>query len=338
VINLVSRVAVRPTLGGTSKVFRNLIKGLDRLAYPYVVNRRLDSCRRLWVQDDLRVLRFLPGDDVRIVIGPSMYPFNLPSRQLGDKAVFVYPSEWPEEHWSAVGFAVRPSAHWPVGVDLDEFPERRPGHQTTVLVYYKHRRAGDLEQATGALESRRVPYRVLRYGQYTEPQFRELLHETGFAVWVSGTESQGLAMLEAMASGVPIVVFDCTRLSQNWATDLDFARVDASVPVTSAPYFDERCGLKTSTRQELGHAIDVMMDTWRSYTPRAFVRERLDLEGQARKFVDLWGRWGLTFEDGLRERPRCLRQLRLPPTWIAHAVVRRLRSRRYFRRMPRAIR
>src|SRR5207244_10387755 len=132
----------------------------------------------------------------------------------------------------------------------------------------------------------------------------------------------------AMASGVPVVVYDCTRLSQNWGTDLDFAAVDAPVAATSAPYFDSRCGVKAAMPDDLCEAIDVMQETWRSYAPRQFVIEELSLERQARAFVDLWSRWGWTFEEGLRERLRCAGELRLPPTWIAYAIVRRLRTRR----------
>ena len=334
-INLVSRAGSRGPVGGTPKLFANLTKGLDRIGYPYVVNQRLDACRRLWIQDDLRAVRFLPKG-VKAVFGPAIYPFNLPSRDLGDDALYVYPSAWAQEHWTAIGLGVRPSVWWPVGVDVDAFPERPPHQGQRVLVYHKHRTDDDLKTATDALERRGIPYRVLRYGGYSEDEFRALLRETSFAVWVAGTESQGLAMAEAMASGVPVVVYDCTRLTQNWGTDLDFAAVDAPVAVTSAPYFDDRCGIKAPGAEDLERAIDVMRDAWRSYAPRQYVVEELALERQARAFVALWERWGLTFEEGLRERPSRSGELRLPPTWIAHAVVRRLRSRRYFRRMPRA--
>jgi hypothetical protein len=333
VINLVSRASLHSGVGGTPKVFVNLTKGLDRIGYPYVVNQRLDSCRRLWIQDDLRALRFVPAGDVKTVVGPSMYPFSLPSRTLGDYALFVYPSAWPAAHWSAIGLGVQPSAVWPVGVDVDAFPQREPRDQKSVLVYHKHRTFGDLKVAIDALERRRIPLRVIRYGAYREDEFRDVLRETSFAVWVSGTESQGLAMLEALASGVPVVVYDCTRLSQNWGTDLDFSTLDAPIAVTSAPYFDERCGIKAATVEELERGIDLLQSAWRTYDPRQFVIDELALERKARAFVDLWGRWGLTFEEGLRERPRRTGALRLPPTWIAHAALRRLRTRRYFRRV-----
>ena len=333
-INLVSRMGARRGVGGTPKLFANLTKGLDRIGYPYVVNQRLDACRRLWIQDDLRALRYVPAD-VKAVFGPSMFPFCMPTRELGDDAVYIYPSAWTEAHWTAIGLGVHPSVRWPVGVDADAFPPREPRAQETVLVYHKHRSDTDLKIVTDALERRDIAHRVLRYGSYTEDELRALVRETSFAVWVAGTESQGLAMAEVMASGVPVVVFDCTRLMQNFGTDLDFAAVDAPIAVTSAPYFDERCGFKAATPAELENAIDAMRETWRSYSPRPFVVETLSLERQARAFVDIWSRWGLTFEGGLRERPRRSGELRLPPTWIVHALAWRLRARRYFRRTPR---
>ena len=53
-INIISRQpmigdASRPT--GPYKVFANLVKGLERIGYPYVVNRRVTASPRLWVHD-----------------------------------------------------------------------------------------------------------------------------------------------------------------------------------------------------------------------------------------------------------------------------------------------
>lgn len=53
-INIISRQplvgdASRPT--GPYKVFANLLKGLEHIGHPYVVNRRVTAAPRLWVHD-----------------------------------------------------------------------------------------------------------------------------------------------------------------------------------------------------------------------------------------------------------------------------------------------
>jgi len=69
-------------MGGQIKVFKNLIKGLDRIGYPYVVNQRLDACERLWVHDDTRALPLLhklPAE-IKAIVGPNLYvmPRDMP--------------------------------------------------------------------------------------------------------------------------------------------------------------------------------------------------------------------------------------------------------------------
>ena len=50
-INIISRAAVSNRASGPKKVVSNLIKGLEKIGYPYVVNARLDACKRLWIQE-----------------------------------------------------------------------------------------------------------------------------------------------------------------------------------------------------------------------------------------------------------------------------------------------
>ena len=84
------------------------------------------------------------------------------------------------------------------------------------------------------------------------------------------------------------------------------------IEVTAAPYFDSRCGVKVVQPNSIGAAIDEMLDRINEFEPRAFVSERLSLEGQARAFVALWTGWGLTWEEGIREQAQCDAPFRLP--------------------------
>src|SRR5207302_11422578 len=111
---------------------------------PYVVNQCLDACERLWIQNNTRALPFIPAD-VKVVLGPSFYTFDLPSRELDENTLYVYPSAPTEAHWSALDLGVHPSGIWPVGVDVDEFPERRAPESEMVLLYYKMRDPADLK-------------------------------------------------------------------------------------------------------------------------------------------------------------------------------------------------
>jgi len=51
-INLISTQADSDVISGPAKVHRSLVKGLDAIGYPYVVNRSLNSTS-VWTHDDV---------------------------------------------------------------------------------------------------------------------------------------------------------------------------------------------------------------------------------------------------------------------------------------------
>ena len=153
------------------------------------------------------------------------------------------------------------------------------------------------------LRSAGLTYRLLIYGEYTEDEQRHALAQCAFAVWHSGFETQNHALLETLACDVPMVVWDCTRQSQARSPHRYAAELD-DLPVTSAPYFDARCGLKVATLGEILPAIARLGELRASLGPRQYVLDNLPMDGQARAFVALWEHWGLSFDMGLRERPR----------------------------------
>ena len=174
-INIISRQAACAAVSGPAKVYRNLIKGLDAIGYPYVVNRSLDSTKRLWVHDDTVALRYVARARAKTVVGPNLYvlPRDIPPDTDLRGVLYIHPSEWAVEAWKAVGFDACDLAAWPVGIDLDEF---RPGEQSTrsshVLVYHKMRREDELERVLASLDRAALGHTVVRYGSYARGGIR----------------------------------------------------------------------------------------------------------------------------------------------------------------------
>jgi glycosyltransferase involved in cell wall biosynthesis len=136
---------------------------------------------------------------------------------------------------------------WPVGIDTDKFTPARPERPFSVIVYDKismhHEKVpevrGILQTVLSTLKETGVPYHLLTYGSYYEQDFLEALQKTHGFVFLSQHESQGIAALEAMSAGVPILAWNPGRvLEENWQRT---ART-WPIPATSVPYFDERCG------------------------------------------------------------------------------------------------
>jgi len=310
-INIISRSYYSRIASGPKKVANNLIKGLDLIGYPYVINKGLDTCRRLWIHDDVAALRKMSKlpSEVRVVIGPNLFvlPRQIPKGLDLSKAVYIQPSVWAKDFWERAGFKACQVAVWPVGVDTEEFRFGQPS-RGSVMVYFKQRSKEELRKVKAALESRRLPYRVMSYGSYSEGEYKQVLSQSRYAVWLGMSESQGLALEEALAANVPMVVCDAPVKEQMEAIKKRMNEESLGgigpIDATSAPYFDERCGLKIKGLGKLEEALETIESHLSDFHPREYVLENLTLEKQAREFVEIFRRYhGLPFEEGLSERP-----------------------------------
>jgi len=310
-INIVSTQADKFHLTGPYKVFNNLIKGLDRIGYPYVINRDLNATKRLWIHDDLRALKYMNTSRAYTLLGPNLVvmPHEIPKGIEIKKALYLQPSDWVVKWWKHIGFKECPLKSWPVGIDTDDFkPSNIPQSKRRILVYHKKRDPQELLFLLKALQEMNLPYWLVHYGSYDEKGYRAILSRTSFIIWHGCHESQGLALQEALACNIPILV--CDAVTFGYAVN-DYPIPDeySSFPTTTAPYFDNTCGLKISDVKNLRTAIEEMSDNFDTYTPRDFIHNNLSIEKQSKEFVRMWEHWDLTMEEGYYEkcliRKRC---------------------------------
>ena len=305
-LNIISKAYLSKTSTGPKKVVDNLIKGLDLLGYPYVVNKRLDACGMLWIHDDTEALASIGklDDSIKIVAGPNLYVVARQIPQMIDlsKIVYLQPSEWTKDLWVSFGFDRCPVEAWPTGIDTEEYkPSTR--EKKTVLVYFKQRSQEELARVREALDKKNIAYQIIHYGNYKEEDYKQLLGETRYIVWLGRQESQGIALQEALAADVPILVCDVDRLGHWEASPKEMAvfteEENNYTGATSAAYFDERCGIKIKDLATLGGALDTMECSLGTFRPRQYILENLSLEKQARALLAMYEKYfGITFDQG----------------------------------------
>ena len=309
-LNIISRSLISDSTSGPKKVVENLIKGLDRIGYPYVINKRLDSCKRLWIHDDINALWMLKSlsDSIKPIIGPNLFirPRNIPSDLDISKAVFICPSKWATSFWTDFGFNSCVTDCWPTGIDTEQY---KPStiKKDIVLLYFKQRNIDELQKVEHVLKSKNILYEVISYGSYKENEYRRLLAKSKYIIWLGRHETQGIALEEALATNIPMIVCEVTTLG-HWApsnkektffNEEDNAYTKARV----AEYFDNRCGIKINKLESLSEAIEIMEKNINTFSPRAYILENLSLEKQARDFIYLYEKYyGLSYADGLTEK------------------------------------
>lgn len=308
-INIVSKSHLSKNISGPKKVADNLIEGLKLIGYPFVVNRRLDACARLWIHDDVRALweiKNLPPE-IKVVAGPNLFlkPERVPGGLDLSRAVFLQPSQWSLGFWKDFGFRSCPLESWPVGIDTYEFAPQ-PGQKNYILVYFKQRAPAELEFVKRELAAAGLAYKVLSYPSYSEKQYKKLLGQARYVVWLGRHESQGIALEEALSCGVPAVVCDVVRIGDWTAGKKEQAQFTAEenayAKATSAEYFDAGCGTIIKKLADFRDAITQMEQNLGGFRPREYILKNLSLEKQARDFVEIYNKYfALSFERGLTE-------------------------------------
>ena len=302
-LNIIARKLDK--VSGPNKVIGNLIKGLRMIDYPFVMNHDINATRRCYIPKNKDALEFLGKARSRVVVGPNLYvlPDRIPGYLKPGLAttLYVHPCSWTIEMWKRLGYDLDNLHPWPTGIDLDEFPARAmpAAGNAEILLYHKARSPRELEIIRETLDRAGLRYRLIVYGKYRQDEYLDALRNAPFVLWHGCHESQGIALQEALASNVPVLVADVRSLVEepgsNWPESLhDFE-------VTSAPYFDARCGIRTRDLDKLPEVIEQMQGQLEIFEPRAFIAENLGLEKQARDFINLWNHWGMSFEEGLRE-------------------------------------
>jgi hypothetical protein len=286
----------RPRVGGLNKVLLNLCRGLDAIDTRYVVNLPFREVR---------------PDDRVAVLGRGRYAlagYRLSNPVLAGIGLMTHPSEWPtlfEDY--PVSLYLQHSAWtrdvyapyfgdrcclWAAGIDTERW---RPGaerqKQYDFVIYDKLRWNRDdrvrslLAPIRRELMRRKLSFVELKYGEYTEERYEDILRRCRAMIFLCEHESQGIAYQECLSAGVPILAWD-----QGWYLDPERAIwKQADIRATSVPFFDARCGLTFRGVEEFAEKLDIFIDRARSNTlaPRDYVVEELSLEKSAHGFLAL---------------------------------------------------
>ena len=240
----------RSWVSGHQRVFYNLVAGLKRIGQSYRIN-------------DYRYAQLHP-DEVACIIGK---PFILEKQQwknpiLFGASIFSHPCEqpqnfskypierillpgaWMADMWSSY-FPGRIHV-WPVGIDT-QFWSPNPDVEKDIdlLIYdkirwnYAEHKDTLLEPIRACLDDLGYRHHSIRYGTYDWSEYQSLLSRSKAMIFCCEHETQGIAYQEALACDIPILAWD---RGGHWQDPSFYPHRVQYGPVTSVPYWDERCG------------------------------------------------------------------------------------------------
>jgi hypothetical protein len=288
--------------GGAMRVFINLKTGLDRIGAPY----RINNYRHLRNNpEDLACLVGKPHllerfpQQTPLLFGTSIYnhPIDdelLPNRHLLRQV--LVPSQWVKAMFSTVWPDL--VTVWPVGIDTARWtPSPSEPKDVDILVYdkiYRHREENErelIEPLMAELRRYGLVVEYLRYGSYVEWELLALSKRVRSMAYLSHHETQGIAVEQMLSSGVPVFAWDPGGDWQNLEYLLRGVRFS---PVTSVPYWDDRCGVKFAGAADLAPRFAYF---WHGVKTNAFapremiIDNKLTLETAAEAYVGIVARY-----------------------------------------------
>lgn len=287
---------------GTLRAFMNLVDGLDRIGTPYRVNDyrwlRAHRDELACVFGKPHVLAKIPRE-TPILFGTSIYshPSDNPElpRLRNLKQVLV-PSVWVQAMFEKVWPGL--VTVWPVGIDTERWQTPATAvRDVDVLIYDKiywrreHYERTLLSPLRAELARRGLRVETLRYGFYREDQLLAFSRRARAMVYLSRHETQGIAAQQMLAAGVPLFAWDEGGL---WQDPEYFPHAVNFGPVTSVPYWDDRCGVRFRDGSDVVAAFDRFWTRVEAgaFAPRDMIVEKLTLEKCAAAYVELARRFG----------------------------------------------
>lgn len=228
----------------------------------WIVSSNLTELIKDWKVDQLRV---------PVLLGPNIeFERYLPEiASLKEKYILV-PAPWVAPVLqSRLNVPLEQIRIWASGVDTDFWKGVKSKRQN-VLIYRKNDHSDDLNTAIKFLKRENIPFKVFEYGRYRQKAFRKYLNNSIAAIWLAGTESQGMALLQAWSMDVPTLV----RRKDTYFDEIS----SVLFPASAAPYLTPETGSFSETESLKVIDLEKFFSSISMFQPREYVIQKFTLD------------------------------------------------------------
>ncbi|MEK7131250.1 MAG: hypothetical protein AAB797_00760 [Patescibacteria group bacterium] len=287
----ITKKYIRNFLGrsrGPQAVTNSLLAGLKEMEINYVLNpesKNIKDGAVVYVNESAEALRDAidikkKGRISKIIAGPIIAV--LPNEKNGimldvNIDLLPFPSAWTKDFWVAQAPQLAAKIKiWPAGVGSDcDLSQTRD----LVLVYYKSGPKKQLNYIINFLKSKNIPYEAVRYGHYRKEDYFGLLARAKSLIYLSESESQGLALGEAWMHNVPTLVWN-----RGYWEYCGYKWFDGKI---SAPYLTAECGLFFAGEEDFSAKWRDFTGNLSLYKPRDYALTNFTNTLAAKRFIDL---------------------------------------------------
>jgi hypothetical protein len=119
---------------------------------------------------------------------------------------------------------------------------------------------------------------VLQYGSYNEEEYKSILKNSRFGIWIGSHESQGFALQEALSTNTPLLVWDVSSMfDEIYNGSMEYMRYQGSKKLlaTSCTTWDNTCGIRFTRSEDAEQSLDTMLANWNTFQPRKLIFDTL---------------------------------------------------------------
>ena len=287
--NPVTRIRNRRQVNGPSLLLKNTLRGLRDVGVDVIKNLEIQDLKLApyWIPaGDLSALSKIEIEilsESNLTLGPNIDWFSLDNLKVISQfkqVKILVPHHWVISPVEQILPSNCQILVWHSGIDTIFWQKKRNNLRVDeVLIYVKN--LSDLENLECTKDYLRVHdihFHVLKYGSYSQSQFKSILNKVNAAIWIGETESQGLALLECWSMNVPTLVLK----KETW-----YNADGHPYPASSAPYMFDSVGQFSNSTAFSEDDFQQFFSKLKSFSPRESVQESFGLSACASHLFEL---------------------------------------------------
>lgn len=286
----------KPRPGGVGMIVLSLMKGFDKIGVPY----RLNDYK--YIKANPKQIACIIGKphilfDQKwtnpIILGAGVYshPIERPAlfQEFPNVKRFLVPGEWMRKMCEP--FYGNKVLAWPAGIDTNEWQPYATDKLFDFLIYDKIRWEHEkyqqdlIDPILQKLNEHGLSYHHIKYGSYTGEELKHKLSISKAVIFLCEHETQGQAYQQILSTNTPILAWD---RGGYWQDPHYYPAKVKYQPVSSVPYWDERCGAKFTGANDFENNLSAFKSKLDTYSPREYILENLSLEVCAHKYMDIY--------------------------------------------------
>ncbi|MDI6883461.1 MAG: hypothetical protein QMC93_03320 [Patescibacteria group bacterium] len=271
---------------GPSAVLESLLRGFHTLGVDYQVNPGAKEVSNMvCVISGINALRWAigakkKGKIKKIIAGPNLVitPNDTDGILLDETIdLVVVPSEWIENFYASFKPEFDKKIRvWAAGVENPWRFQEKP--REGCLVYKKRVDDNLFNFVIHHLKSQNIDYKLIKWGRYKKERYFDLLNKAEFMIYLSESESQGIALQEAWMRNVPTLVWN--RGYWEWK---DYEWQESS----SAPYLAEDCGMFFKDKEDFVNKFNTFIKNLSNFKPREYSLKKFTDEISASNYLKI---------------------------------------------------